>query len=59
MNLQSAKRRPQHSKLRKMRRQRNTQHMKEQGKNTPDEPNEEETVSLPQKEFRVMVVKLI
>ena len=33
--------------------------MKEQGKNPPDETNEEETGSLPEKEFRVMIVKMI
>ena len=37
-----------------MRRQRNTQQMKEQGKNPPDQTNEEEIHSLPEKEFRVM-----
>ena len=33
--------------------------MKEQGKKPPDETNEEEIGSLPEKEFRVMIVKLI
>ena len=33
--------------------------MKEQGKNPPDQTNEEETGSLPEKEFRVMIVKTI
>ena len=33
--------------------------MKEQGKNPPDQTNEEETGSLPEKEFRVMTVKMI
>ena len=33
--------------------------MKEQGKNPPDQTNEEEIGSLPQKEFRVMIVKMI
>ena len=33
--------------------------MKEQGKNTPDLTNEEEIGSLPEKEFRVMIVKMI
>ena len=33
--------------------------MKEQGKNTPDQTNEEETGSLPEKEFRVILVKMI
>ena len=42
-----------------MRRQRNTQQMKEQGKNPPDQTNEEEISSLPEKEFTVMIVKMI
>ena len=42
-----------------MRRQRNTQQMKEQGKNPTDQTNEEEIGSLPEKEFRVMIVKMI
>ena len=42
-----------------MRRQRNTQQMKEQGKNPPDLTNEEEIGSLPEKEFRIMKVKMI
>ena len=42
-----------------MRRQRNTQKMKEQGKNAPDKTNEEEIGSLPEKEFRVMIGKMI
>ena len=33
--------------------------MKEQGKNLPDQTNEEEMSSLPEKEFRVMIVKMI
>ena len=32
--------------------------MKEQGKNPPDQRNEEETGSLPEKEYRVMIVKI-
>ena len=48
-----------HSKISKMRRQRNTQQMKEQGKNPPDLTNEEEIGSLPEKEFRIMIVKMI
>ena len=35
------------------------QQMKKQGKNPPDGPNEEEIGSLPEKEFRVMIVKMI
>ena len=42
-----------------MRRQRNIQQMQEQGKNTPDEINEKEIGSLPEKQFRVMIVKMI
>ena len=33
--------------------------MKEQGKNTPDLTNKEEIGSLPEKEFRIMIVKMI
>ena len=33
--------------------------MKEQGKNPPDQTNEEEIGSLPEKEFRVIIVKMI
>ena len=32
--------------------------MKEQGKSPPDQTNEEEIGSLPEKEFRVMIVKM-
>ena len=35
------------------------QQMKEQGKNPPDQTNEEEIGSLPEKQFRVMIVKMI
>ena len=33
--------------------------MKEQGKHPPDLKNEEEIGSLPEKEFRIMIVKMI
>ena len=33
--------------------------MKEQGKNPKDQTNEEEIGSLPEKEFRIMIVKMI
>ena len=33
--------------------------MKEQGKNTPDLTNEEEISRLPEKEFRIMIVRII
>ena len=42
-----------------MGRQRNMQQKKEQGKNSPDQTNEEEIGSLPEEEFRVMIVKMI
>ena len=42
-----------------MRRERNTQEMKEQSKNPSDQTNEEEIGSLPEKEFRVMIVRMI
>ena len=33
--------------------------MKEQGKNPPDQTNEQEIGSLPEKEFRIVIVKMI
>ena len=33
--------------------------MKEQGKNPPDQTNEEERGSLPEKQLRLMIVKMI
>ena len=33
--------------------------MKEQGKNLQDQINEDKTCNLPEKEFRVMIVKMI
>ena len=35
------------------------QQMKEHGKSPPDQTDEEELGSLPEKEFRVMIVKMI
>ena len=40
-----------------MRRQRITQQTKEQGKNPPDQTNEEEIGSLPEKEFRIKMIQ--
>ena len=40
-----------------MKRQRNTAQMKEQGRNQ-DQINEEEISNLPEKEFRIMIVKM-
>ena len=42
-----------------MRRQKNISQMKEQGKTLQDQINEEEIGNLPEKEFRVMIVKMI
>ena len=42
-----------------MKRQRNTIQMKEQTRNTKVQINEEEMGKLPEKEFRIMIVKMI
>ena len=42
-----------------MKRQRNTTQMKEQTRNTEVQINEEEIGKLPEKEFRIMVIKMI
>jgi len=42
-----------------MKRQRNATQMKEQIRNTDVQINEEETGKLPEKEFRIMIVKMI
>ena len=42
-----------------MKRQRNTTQMKEQIRNTEVKINEEEISKLPEKEFRIMIVKMI
>ena len=42
-----------------MKRQRNTTQMKEQTRNSEIQINEEETGKLPEKEFRIMIVKMI
>ena len=42
-----------------MKRQRNTQQVKEQGKYPPNQTKEEEIGNLPDKEFRIMIVKMI
>ena len=42
-----------------MKRQRNTTQTKEQIKNTEVQINEEEIGKLPEKEFRIMIVKMI
>ena len=42
-----------------MKRQRNTQQVKEQDKCPPNQTKEEEIENLPDKEFRIMIMKLI
>ena len=42
-----------------MKRQRNTAQMKEQTRNTEIQINEEERGKVPEKEFRIMIVKMI
>ena len=42
-----------------MKRQRNTKQMKEKFRNTDVQINEEEICKLPEKEFRIMIVKII
>ena len=42
-----------------MKRQRNTQQVKEHDKSTPNQTKEKEIGSLPDKEFRIMIVKMI
>ena len=42
-----------------MKRQINIQQVKEQYKSLPSQTKEEEIVSLPEKEFRIMIVKMI
>ena len=41
-----------------MKRQRNIQQVKEHDKNSPNQAKEEEIKSLPEKEFRIMIVKM-
>ena len=47
-----------HSNLNKMKRQRNTQQVKEHEKCPPSQTKEEEIGNLPEKEFRIMIKKL-
>ena len=50
---------PKHSNLNKMKRQRNIQQVKEHDKSPPNQTKEEEIESLTEKEFRIMIVKMI
>ena len=58
-NCQNTERPTQTSNINKMKRQRNTQQVKEQDKCPPNQTKEEEIGNLPDKEFRIMIVKLI
>ena len=49
---------PKNSNINKMKRQRNTQQVKEQDKCPPNQTKEEEIGSLPEKEFRIMIQNL-
>ena len=50
---------PKNSNINKIQKQRNTQQVKEHDKSPPNQTKEEETGSLPEKEFRIMIVKII
>ena len=58
MNFQPAERDLKHSNLNKMKRQGNIQQVKEHDKCPPNQIKEE-IESLPEKEFRIMVIKMI
>ena len=50
---------PKHSNLNKMTRQRNTQQIKEYDKSPPNQTKEGKIGNLTDKEFRIMIVKMI
>ena len=50
---------PKHRNINKMKRQRNTQQVKEQDECPPNQTKEEEIGNLPDKEFQKMTVKMI
>ena len=50
---------PKHINLNKMKSQRNTQQVKEQDKCPPNQTKEEEIGNIPDKEFQIMIVKMI
>ena len=50
---------PKHSNLSKMKRKRNTHQVKEHDKSPQNQTKEEEIRSLPEKEFRIIIVKMI
>ena len=47
------------SNLNKMKRQRNTQQVKEHEKCSPSQKREEEIGNLPEKEFRIVIIRMI
>ena len=57
--FQPTERVPKHSNLNKMKRQRNIQQGKKHDKRSPNQTKEEEIGSLSEKEFRIMIVKMI
>ena len=50
---------PKHSNLNKMKRQRNSQQVKEHNQWPPNQTKEKEIWSLPEKKFRIMIVRMI
>ena len=50
---------PKHSNLNKMKRQRNIQQVKEHDKRPPNQTKEEVIGNLSEKEFKIMIVKMI
>ena len=50
---------PKHNNLNKMKRQRNTQQVKEHEKCPPSQTKEEEIGNLPENQFRIMIIKMI
>ena len=59
MNFQPTERAPQNTNLNKMKKQRNIQQVKEHDKSPPNQTKGEEIWSLPEKEFRIMIVQMI
>ena len=50
---------PKHSNINKTKRNRNTKQLKEKKKCSPNQTKEEEIGNLPEKEFQIMIVKMI
>ena len=50
---------PKRSNINKMKRQRNTQQVKEQDKCPPNKTKDEEIRNLPKKEFQIVIVKMM